>query len=146
MSRKLFDEEFVTAQRKGHPRGTGPLSLAEFCALDHLLVSTMGGRFSGLVDAVLAREGVERSVTVSIQSYALAPTLLATSDLVCTLPRRFLQRYAGQLDLMVPPLEFGRFQLSAFWHPRAANEPAHVWLREQIFALARLAATSGQAN
>jgi DNA-binding transcriptional LysR family regulator len=36
----LFEDEFVTAQRIGHPRGNQPITLDEFCSLDHLLVST----------------------------------------------------------------------------------------------------------
>src|SRR3546814_20677039 len=54
LSRTLFEEHFVVAQRTGHPRGRGPLSLDEFCALDHVLISAEGGGFSGLVDDTLA--------------------------------------------------------------------------------------------
>lgn len=43
IGRTLFDDKFVTAQRKAHPRGTRPLGLDEFCSLDHLLISTRGG-------------------------------------------------------------------------------------------------------
>lgn len=34
IGRKLFQEAFVTAQRRGHPRGIAPLTLDEFCALE----------------------------------------------------------------------------------------------------------------
>jgi DNA-binding transcriptional LysR family regulator len=44
-ARKLFDERFVFVQRKGHPRGTAPLDLDTYCALNHVLVSTSGGSF-----------------------------------------------------------------------------------------------------
>jgi hypothetical protein len=40
---------------------------------------------------------------VSIQSYALSPIILARSDLLCTLPRRFLERFTATLDLLETP-------------------------------------------
>lgn len=132
IGRTLFDEEFVTAQRIGHPRGAARLTLEEFCALDHLLISTSGGQFSGMIDNALAEIGRERAVTVSIQSYALAPLVLAATDCLCTLPRRFLQRFTSVLDLFEPPLPLAPFQMSLFWHPRMRSDPAHVWLRKQI--------------
>ncbi len=135
--RPLFEDHFLTAQRKGHPRGRGPLDLDTFCALDHLLISTDGGGFSGVVDTALAAMGRQRRVAVSIQSYALAPVLLANSDCICTLPSRFLHRFARQLDFVQPPLELSRIPLMAFWHPRNQDDPAHIWLREQLFDAAR---------
>lgn len=143
MSRTLLDDHFVTAQRVGHPRGKQPLTLDEFCALDHLLISTSGGRFAGMVDEALAALGRSRTVSVSVQSYALAPVILASSDHICTLPYRFLARFAGSLDLFAPPLALSDFSLSAFWHDRTRNDPAHIWLREQLF---RVAGAEGRAN
>ena len=84
MARKLFREEFVTAQRKGHPRGTAPLTLDEFCALDHLLISTSGGNFAGMIDVALAERDRTRHVSVSVQSYALAPLIMGNTEHVCT--------------------------------------------------------------
>ena len=133
----LFDDAFVTAQRIGHPRGKAALTLDQFCSLDHLLISTSGGRFSGMIDHALAEVGRERIVSVSIQSYALAPLVLATTDCICTLPRRFLERFAAVLDLFEPPLALASFQMNLFWHPRMRRDPAHTWLRRQVTESAR---------
>jgi DNA-binding transcriptional LysR family regulator len=130
--RPLLEDGFLTAQRKGHPRGTGPLDLETFCALDHLLISTDGGGFSGLVDQALGALGRARRVTVSLQNYALAPVILANSDCVCTLPRRFLARFANELDLYPPPLELAQVQLLMLWHPRNQEDEGHVWFRDRI--------------
>lgn len=133
----LFEDAFLTAQRKGHPRGPGPLTLDAFCALDHLLISTSGGAFSGMIDAALAEAGRERRVALSIQSYALAPVVLASTDCLCTLPRRFLARFGDTLDLFEPPLPVARFAMSLFWHPRMRADPAHRWLRGLVAEAAR---------
>ena len=137
MARKLFQEQFVTAQRRDHPRGNNPMTLDEFCALDHLLISTSGGHFSGMIDTALAELGRERRVSVSVQSYALAPLVLGSTDLICTLPRRFLQRFDQVLDFNESPLELAPFAMNLFWHSRMNADAAHTWLRKQVLQSAR---------
>jgi DNA-binding transcriptional LysR family regulator len=133
----LFEDEFMTAQRRGHPRGTSEMSLDEFCQLDHLLISTTGGHFGGMIDDALAEIGRERRVSVSIQSYALAPLVLTNTDCICTLPRRFLRRFDQILDLFNPPLPLSTFGMKVFWHPRMRSDPAHKWLRKMVLQVAR---------
>ena len=136
ISRGLFNEAFMTAQRRGHPRGTEPLTLDAFCAADHLLISAEGGEFSGIVDNALAKLGRARRVSVSIQSYGLAPLILASGDCLCTLPQRFLMRFREWLDIFQPPIELDQFHLRAVWHARMRDDVAHRWLREQLFLIA----------
>lgn len=133
IGRQLVNEEFLTAQRTGHPRGTGPLSLDAFCQLDHLLISTSGGMFNGMIDEALADLGRQRRVTVSVQSYALAPLILGATDCICTLPRRFLQRFTSSLDLFTPPMAVDTFSMKLYWHSTVNADPAHRWLRSIIF-------------
>ena len=137
LSRTLFEEQFVVAQRAGHPRGRGPLTLDEYCALDHVLISAEGGGFSGLVDDTLAMMNRRRRVTVSVQTYALAPLIVANSDCLCTLPRRFLAKYAAAIEVMEPPIALNAIGLTAFWHPRHQDDEGHAWLRGQMFAAAQ---------
>jgi DNA-binding transcriptional LysR family regulator len=137
IGRTLFEEKFVTAQRRDHPRGTGPMSLDEFCRLDHLLISTSGGRFSGMIDDALAEIGRERHVSVSMQNYGLAPLVLTSTDCICTLPSRFLKRFEHILDFVKPPLELARFDMHLFWHSRTRKDPAHIWLRKQVMQVAQ---------
>ena len=133
----LFEDEFVTAQRRGHPRGNGDMTLDEFCRMDHLLISTAGGQFGGMIDNALAEIGRERRVSVSIQSYALAPLVLTSTDCICTLPRRFLRRFDHILDLVKPPLPLSTFGMQLFWHPRMRADPAHKWLRRLVLQIAK---------
>lgn len=133
MARALFENDFLTAQRKAHPRGVRPLDLETFCALDHLIVSTDGGGFTGLVDQTLAGLGRTRRVALSVQSYGLAPLIVAHTDCVCTLPGRLLRRFASEVDLFEPPLTLPRPHLMALWHARNQEDPGHLWLRERLY-------------
>lgn len=136
LARALMEDELVTAQRKGHPRGQGALDLEAFCALDHLIVSTDGLGSSGFVDRSLAGLGRTRRVALSIQSYALAPVIVAGSDCVCTLPKRLLQRHSDRLDLYTPPIDLPRLGVVALWHSRNQADEGHGWLRSVLYEAA----------
>ena len=135
-ARKLFDEHFVVVQRKGHPRGTAPLDLDTYCALDHVLVSTSGGSFHGFMDEHLDTLGRERRVALSVQHFTLVPELLARTNYVSTLPARFAERYRERLDILELPFEARGFTLFAAWPPRNQADPAHVWLRDTLAGIA----------
>lgn len=141
MQRPLWEDGFRTAQRKNHPRGTGAIDLDTYCSLDHLIVSSQGGRFAGVVDDALLALGRSRNVAISIQSYALAPLILASTDCVCTLPARFLGQFEDQLDLCDPPVELSGIRLVLVWHPRSNKDAGHQWLRRQLYLAAQLDAT-----
>ncbi|WP_036840606.1 LysR family transcriptional regulator [Pleomorphomonas oryzae] len=134
-ARKLIDERYVMVQRKGHPRGTGPLDLQVYCALDHVLVSTSGGSFRGFIDEQLEPLGYRRNVALSVHQFILAPMVVEHTDFVSTLPERFARRFADRVDIFELPFAAQGFSLHAGWHPRSHADPAHRWLREQLVAV-----------
>jgi DNA-binding transcriptional LysR family regulator len=138
-NRPLYDESFLCLLRPGHPAAARPLDLDTFCSLDHVLVSPAGGGFSGAVDVALGKLGRSRRVVVSVNSFLLAPELVAESDLVCTVPARLARRWADRLAVMAPPCEVDSFAVHMGWHPRAHSDPAQRWLREQVDACAKFA-------
>lgn len=133
--RPLLTDSFRMAQRKGHPRGTAPLLLAEYCSLQHVLVAPDGG-FASPIDDRLSELGVERRVVLTVPGYNQAALLLSGGDGVATLPSRLLNHYADQLDIFDLPFDYPDFVLSMAWHPRAQGDPAHRWLRDQFMAAA----------
>jgi len=130
--KKLLTERFVMCQRKGHPRGTGPLDLDTYCELTHVLVSTSGGSFHGFMDEHLEALGRARHVMLSVQHFTLMPDILAATDHVGTLPARLAARHADRLDAFELPFEARGWTLHAAWHPRHQRDPAHTWLRRWV--------------
>ncbi len=131
-ARALFRERYVCVLRAGHPMAGRPLTLGEFCALDHALVSYDGGGFHGVTDDALQKLGRRREVMLSVKSFLILPELLRASDMVAILPERLV---AGQEGLVIsePPLEVPGFTKTAVWHARTHHDPAHRWLRELLF-------------
>lgn len=130
----LLQEKFMMAQRKCHPRGDKRPTLRDYTRLDHVIVSGDGGGFHSFVDAILAERKLARRVAVSVQYYSLVPLILEATDMVCTLPAHFLDRYPERLTSLPLPFDAGRFTLYATWHTRFDDDPAHLWFRAQLAA------------
>lgn len=134
---RLYDEHHVMAQRKGHPRGTKPLDLETYCNLSHILVSNSGtGAFHGDIDEQLEKIGRRRNVVFSVHQFIIVPMLLRTTDCVAALPSRLLDRFASELDTFELPFVPRGYTVAASWHPRYRADAAHIWLRDQISAVA----------
>jgi DNA-binding transcriptional LysR family regulator len=132
----LFNDRYLMAQRKGHPRGRKPLDLKAYCSLSHLLVSTSGGSFQGDIDEQLERIGRQRRVVLSVHQFSLAPMFLRATDCVATLPARFVTRFTDELDAFDLPFKAQGYRLSAVWHPRNDADLGHTWLRDEIGRIA----------
>lgn len=135
---KLFDDYFVCVSRIGHPKVTQTLSLEEYIALPHILVSRTGSN-SGQVDAWLTEHGRERRVALTVSHFLSAPMIAANSDMVLAFPRRTAEQFAQMIPLQIVPLpiDLPRYDSVMVWHPLRDKEPAHCWLREQIRAVCR---------
>jgi DNA-binding transcriptional LysR family regulator len=132
----LFDEHYLMAQRRDHPRGKRPLSLAAYCGLSHILVSTSGGSFHSEIDEQLETIGRRRRVVLSVHQFSVAPLFMRSTDYVATLPSRFIARFAAEFDLFKLPLKVRGYSLSAAWHPRNQHDPGHTWLRSELTEIA----------
>ena len=131
--RSLFTERYVLAGRAGHPRLKRRPTLAQFCRLDHVIVSRDGGGFVGATDAALSARGLTRHVALSVPHFLFVPAALAHSDLVAMVPERLVRQHPG-LQVVAPPLDVPGFEMVMLWHDRVHRDPAHQWLREQIAA------------
>jgi DNA-binding transcriptional LysR family regulator len=132
----LFDDGFVCAIRHAHPATRSRLTLHRFARLRHLLVSPEGEGVA-YVDHRLAREGLSREVAVRVPHFSVAEPLLASSDLVATLPARLVEQMdARRISSVRPPFETGRFTMRAAWHRRTLASPAHRWFRSLVAEVA----------
>ncbi|WP_061291671.1 LysR family transcriptional regulator [Azotobacter vinelandii] len=129
--RPLFTERYVLAGRVGHPRLKRRPTLAQFCKLDHVIVSPDGGGFHGVTDTALAELGMTRRVALSVPHFLFLASVLTSTDLVAMVPSR-LVRDNDALQVVEPPLEVPGFEMLMLWHERVHRDPAHQWLREHI--------------
>jgi len=134
--RLLYEEDFVIAARAGHPFAIAP-TLARYADAAHLVVSHAGDPF-GFVDAALAGLGLSRRVALTAPNFPFALAVLAESDLIAALPRRFVARHGARfgLEAVEPPLALPRFRLQAVTPRVALMDAGLAWLVGKLEAAA----------
>jgi DNA-binding transcriptional LysR family regulator len=142
-TRRLYEEDFVIAARKGHAylkRST----LKAFCEAQHLVVSATGDAH-GFVDTALADRGMTRRVALTAPNFTLALALLGSSALIAAVPRRFFDLHGAALGLACvdAPLKLPRFGLYAIAPKPALQDAGLAWL---VDVLARAAGDPATAK
>jgi DNA-binding transcriptional LysR family regulator len=128
VAQHLFDEDFVIAIRAGHPFQTEP-TLDAYCAAQHLVVSATGDPY-GIVDRALARIGRVRRAALTVPNFAFALAIVADTDFVCALPRRFVERNAPRFGVAAvdAPFELENFGVHALMPHAATMDAGLAWL------------------
>ncbi|ADU97896.1 LysR family transcriptional regulator [Alicycliphilus denitrificans] len=135
---RLYASQYVCVMRAGHPLADAPLSLDQYCAAHHLLVSFSGKPY-GFIDEALAALGRERRIVLTVNQFFTAGRVVATTDLLTVLPLHFvgLADVGGDLVWRPLPMPLPTVHVDALWHRRRLYDPAHRWLRETIARAAR---------
>jgi DNA-binding transcriptional LysR family regulator len=126
--RLLYEEDFVLAMRARHPYARDP-SLARYCDAQHLVVSLTGDPH-GFVDDLLARKKLTRRVALTVPNFMFALAVVAQSDLICAMPRRFAATHAARFNVVAvdAPISLGRFKLSIVVPQVAMMDAGIAWL------------------
>jgi DNA-binding transcriptional LysR family regulator len=132
----LFEDRFVCAVRSGHPSVRQRLTLSQYIALPHVLISQRGSVI-GVVDHALEIKGMKRRVAVTVPHFLIAPIVVSKSDYIVTLAERVAATFAELLPLRLlkPPVELPRLGVAMVWHERTEHEPAQQWLRRTLLAV-----------
>lgn len=133
LSQHLFDNQFVCVMAKAHALSEKTLTLGDFAAAEHLLVS-LSGDASGTVDRKLAQLGHSRRIAMTVNSFASAKTLIEESRLISTLPYSIIASWQSLDKLTVKTLPFTvpSVPISMAWHSRNEASASLRWLREAI--------------
>ncbi len=94
----LYVEDFVIAMRAGHP-AAGRLTMDEICKTGHLVVSPEGDS-TGFLDDFLAKEGRSRRIVMTAPNSLFALAVLAKTDFVAALPRRFVAMHRAPFGIV----------------------------------------------
>ncbi len=129
----LLKENYVCVCRRDHPVIGDSLSLEEYLAASHLLVSVQEDRI-GRVDMLLAGQSLKRHIALSIPHFLMAPFILAQTDLVAALAERIAVSFARHQDLKLLPMPFLSEGFSVFmrWHHTTETSAACRWLRSVV--------------
>lgn len=131
--RAIAEDHFVCVARADHPAIGEALDLDTYCSLPHALISPQG-EGATVVDNALAALGRSRRIALRVRFFALAPLIVAQSDLLLTAPASLCTFMADKVALrtLTPPLRLPTFRMHMVWHERNERAPANRWLRERI--------------
>lgn len=115
------------------PPAAGPLTLDQYCAARHLLVS-FSGRPYGFTDEALAALGRERRIVLTVNQFFTAGRVVANSDLLTVLPLHFfgVTGLEGTLVWRPLPLQLPTVHVDALCDVRRAGGAAQRWLRDVV--------------
>lgn len=129
----LGTEPLVVAARRGHPGIDGTIDLETYLALEHI-IATARPYGPGIEDIALDRMGLARRVSVRCQHAITAWQIVASSDMLFSLPRSHAEvlqaMWPMQLIDLPLPVESGGSYL--YWHQAAQADPGLGWLRAII--------------
>ncbi len=142
-SQYLYDSTYRCAMRKGHPLAKPDLSIEEFAAADHLLVS-LSGDTVGFTDRELAQQGLKRRIAMTLNHFHGIPPLLEASDLIAVVPTLVVEdaMVAGRLAVTHSPVTLQDSRLYAFWHRRQDRDEGLAWLLSVLNRLLRARAAA----
>ena len=135
-SQLLFTSSYTCVMRRHHPLADQRLTLERYVQAKHLLV-TLTGEPTGFIDSMLLEQGLKRRIMLTVNQFAVAPQLVAGSDLLAVLPTRIVEMsdILDQLHLTSPPLEILSSRLKMMWHERNHLDSSQAWLRSQLVNL-----------
>ena len=132
-SEVLFEETFSCLLDRSTLPASGQLDLDNYLLRPHISVS-VDGCTNGEIDRLLRAEGLQRRIAVSVPHWRTAPSMISNTDLILTVATRTLDNAPLDDDLvsLSPPLPIPPFPFVQIWHNRFGEDPAHIWLREQV--------------
>ena len=130
---RLSDSAYVCLMRPDHPLADRPLTIDDYCAAHHLLVS-ISGRAHGLIDQTLAAMNRSRRIVLTVNQYFTAGRVVARSNLLTVLPDYFVEATGFKSRLVSRPLPFALpgLHIDSLWHMRHERTSAHQWLRAGV--------------
>ena len=148
-SQRLLGDRIVWVLREGHPAARSKLTLKALASVPHVVLSThpaadaegvvRHGRFArrvvlsdqGRLDTALAKEGLSRTIGLSVPDALSALAITAASDFATLSPRRLalaLSKSYG-LKLFDPPYSCPEIRFDILWRRDPDPGPAVAWLR-----------------
>ncbi|KAF1072097.1 MAG: HTH-type transcriptional regulator LeuO [Pseudomonas citronellolis] len=111
----------------------GPLSLDEYCARPHVMVS-FSGDLSGAIDQDLTHIDRCRRVVLAVPQFGSLRALLRNTRMIATVPDYAAAALSddGALRAEPAPFRVTEAELSMAWGAAHDNDPAERWLRERI--------------
>lgn len=133
---RLFRHSFICLVRADHPSVSRTMTKQQFRSLPHAVIQAEG-RSQEIVEQFLKSKGVNRREMLHSPHFLSIPMVIASTDLVATVPAAVAEMFARFADIRAiePPFPLPSFDLKQLWHRCQQNDPGNRWLRALILDL-----------
>lgn len=144
MTCRLLSDAHACVVRADHPLRRSPLTLEHYLDAPHLLISMSGGT-TNAVDDALAAQGLRRRIAMQMPHGLAAVVALSRSDMITSVTRGVARLFAETAPVAMLELPFAvpdsTFRL--VWNRRFHADPARMWLRRKLVAIAAAVEAAG---
>jgi DNA-binding transcriptional LysR family regulator len=135
-SKRLFRDRYVCVVRADHPRVGSRITLPQFLAASHVLVSARGSAHE-IVEQTLRNKGLARRIALRVPHFTVVPMILARSDHMVIVPEGLMRAIArfGRFKSLKPPVDIPALDVKVHWHERFGRDPGISWLRGVLLDL-----------
>lgn len=125
----LYPQDWVCLANAQHPRLGGTLDMEAYRREAHIAIAQ--GTGAQLLQQALERAGVQRRVVLEMPGFLGLQAMVASTDLIATLPRHIGQTLArrGAMSVFDCPVPVPSFVVKQHWHARFHEDAANRWLR-----------------
>lgn len=128
----LYEDHYVYAMRRDHPRAGTAATLDDFCATPQIFLGYGTSTLEDLIDAALARTGHRRHPQIAVSSFGQIVDLLGQGDCAAVMPWRVAQVHADVLHVQPLPFALPTYRHIVCWDSRFDSDAGSQWMREQI--------------
>ena len=132
----LFEETFVGAARRNHPRVRNRLTLHQFRKETHLAIACPD-TIAAFLEKELETNGIRQKIGLTVPSYFDISPIVTATDYLVILPQTLASHLsaAGRLQVLKLPFPLPACVIGQHWHERHSGDPAIRWLTGLIAGL-----------
>jgi len=137
---ELYRDKFVCIARDGHPGIGERLTQRTYTSLAHVCVrSSARSEYWRVLSGAFSRCASPPRIAFIVQDFMVVPQMIATTNLIATVPERFARSVAERFSLRLfkPPLRLPEICMSIYWHERTHTVPLNRWFRTMLADIAR---------
>jgi len=127
------EQEMVVIARKGHPRLSTSISVQEYFAERHVVMS-FGSERREHLQQLMSQMGGQRKILTEVNQYVAAPTVVMQTDGIATVPRQMAEffLYSNELAILPFAVQIPALPTYLIWHKAMNQDRGHHWLKQLI--------------
>lgn len=131
----VYQDHYVYAMRRDHPRAGEPVTLDSFCEIPQIFLGYGTSVLDDMIDELLAKSGRQRLAQFAVTSFGQIIHQLQHSDHAAVIGQRVAQTHADKLHIQPLPFELPNYQQLLCWDAKARGDAGIQWLKGEILRI-----------